>query len=150
LTQKEVSEAMNGYFQLSAGILERENKSTNGEYYVYSIVKNDSDEEEDTVTSNTSSDATNDSSKPLTISAIVKTGPNSAVVGDITNYTKDFLESLDENLKICFTRGKNNFKLTNTMDKFEARKLFKTGTGEKHNDVRIISIKTYLKRLQAS
>ncbi|MEO6305753.1 MAG: hypothetical protein ABIP51_21560 [Bacteroidia bacterium] len=88
----------------------------------------------------------NSTTDPTNLMAIVKK-PNGKTVslGKIGAHSTDFLKKINGNVKVAFAVGFEPC-LINTVDKYEARKLFKTITGAKHNSVRTITIKTYLKR----
>ena len=149
LKQAEVSKAMDNVFHSNPDLLERENKSTNGNFFIYSlkektlpVVKDDT-----AIVSDTASvKITKVSSTPDNLYATASTGKDSAVVGKLINYPNDFLKRLDGHLMISFSKGDNNYFLTNTTDRFAARQLFKKVTSARHNDVRTISVQTYLKR----
>ena len=80
------------------------------------------------------------------IMALVKQSDGKTVsLGKIGSHSADFLKKLDPHVKVAFAANMDPC-LTNTTDKYDARKLFKQITGAKHNSVRTVSIKTYLKR----
>ena len=145
LTQNEVSDFMTSLF--NEGKFVRENKTTGGQYFKYSSVAVDSTITDTSVTSVPVKAA---NAAPITIVptmvAIAQTGLTSAVLGPIGSHPVDFLKKLDDNLYIAFTKGQTDYSLTNVTDKYDARKLFKETAKAKHNDIRTITLKTYLKR----
>ena len=145
LAQTEVSTIMSDFF--NEGKFSRENKSTGGQYFKYmqpTVVASVPD------ASVTPAPDNSTAAVPVTILptmiAIAQTGGASAVLGPIGQHPVDFLKKLDDNLYIAFTKGKTDYSLTNVTDKYDARRLFKVTGKAKHNDVRTITLKTYLKR----
>lgn len=152
LGQQEVSDIMTNLF--NEGKFVRENKSTSGQYFKYSNVAVDFTTVAidstilDAIVTPTKDKVVN--AAPITITptmiAIASTGAKTAVLGPIGAHPVDFLKRLDDNLYIAFTKGKGDYILTDATDKYIARDLFKDKTNAKHNDVRTITLKTYLKR----
>ncbi len=79
------------------------------------------------------------------LQAVAQSNSNTLVVGKLGVHSSAFLSKLDPKVMVAYSKGKEPY-LTATKDKFEARKLFKKITGEKHNEVRMITLKSFLKK----
>ena len=150
LTQAMVSNAMNELFIEKDEWL-RDNTTSAGGWWVYTLKAQPAADSLyfDEVKDDCSTFSVNKSSQSSDISnlkAIATTGSGKSVsLGKIGLHPEAFLKSLDPKVKVAFAKGFEPH-LLNTTNKMEARKLYKAVTGAKHNDVRMISVKTYLKR----
>ena len=159
LTQAEVSSIMNELFQ--QGLFLRTEHSS-GRYFVYTIApvtavdtsgsltqtKATPDLSSNFVTAvNADKDAEKNKMKGMIKTAVsVDLKTNQGVIGNLKTQTRSFLENLDGNLIVAYSANSHVSPiLTNVKDKYVARKAFKQITKEKHNNVRMCTLKTWLK-----
>ena len=69
-----------------------------------------------------------------------------ATIGKLGDLSNTFLKSLQPNLYVAYSKNIQPV-LFKTTDRFEARKLFKAATKEKHDNVRMIQVGHWVKKL---
>lgn len=159
LRQKEVSECMNFIYKTAPGTLHRE-LHPSGEYFVYSI-EEEMQKQNEKIREQLFADMDlSFDSDPLGFSNEIKSpsyasgsdvstnnlGNSTAIeiIGNV-NDLKDKIHSFDLTLRVAYSQGKSDFHLINTTDRYEARRLFKQVAPTKHNDIRNLSLKNFIK-----
>lgn len=138
LNQKEVSESMDEFYKMSTNIIKRK---FNGIHFIYEDIETEIDSENN-------SDLTEDEKENDVFIETQVVNINNPILGDIKKFSTDFLESLDKNLLVAYSKDEEDYILTGTGERVEARKLFKTvsKSNTKHNDIRSMRLKSYLKQ----
>lgn len=169
LRQTEVSTAMDELF--NEGKFTRENASTAGHHFMYSLVAQPAVNTAPVVTapsltapvstpvpdagkvvSLTNSNTLKNLKVPtnLNIQAIVDAGGGRVVLGNIGDQSSDFLKKIKDDVRVVFDAKDagefDKYLLTDATDMYEARNLLKFAKQVKHNDCRSITLKAYLKR----
>lgn len=146
ISQHDVSQTMNDLFN-EKNIWERDNTSTGGKYFEYTLRASTSGV--DYVAA--AQQAVKDYQAKYAANAPVASAPtattNIKLVANVHGSVAALgatLKTYDPKLYIAYSR-KHAAILTNTTDRYVARNIFKQQTGEKHNDVCMMQISTYLR-----
>lgn len=125
----------------------RDNSASGGRWYEYTpiqVVSSDEDEVDDTTLALPAS--TTATSNPANLTSIVSNNGKATVLGKIGDNSQAFLNNLDPKVRVAYAAGFDPM-LTNTTDKNEARKLYNQAVpGAKWDDIRMITLDTYLTR----
>jgi hypothetical protein len=151
LTQKQVSDIMNELTNEKTDWT-RDNTTTSGGWWEYTPAVNVSPATQTTPqpASLTAPATSTTTAVPSVVANLVAANKDSAgkvvSLGKIGLHPVPFLKKLDPQVKVAFAAGFEPL-LTNTVDKYEARRIYKLLVPDAlFNDVRMISVKTFLKR----